>query len=490
MKKMTFCFLSLMLFLMYACSVDDMLKPGQTDDQQSLSDDLNAKKVKGSVFTVYPTGADDTENLMQAFANAQAAGPGSVIRLVTGQYTIGFIEVLEFDGFLQGAGKGKTIISNLPDLPCEELWLDNLMPALLKFIGGNVAVSDMTIRIHDGDPCAYGPVNESVYGDLNSVLMFADYSYRYVPANRHIKACVENVDFIAGNDGGKGTYGTEGNVALTLFCGMDVAFPDGTEMLSSGEFSIKGCVFENGLTGPDLFGLDKNSVVTIENNSISGGSEQIFIGALYGTRVSIKNNIFREGWFADIFISDNQWNTWYYINEIPDKSAEYTISGNDFQSPPGVISLYMKDFYRTIIPDLEFPQLFDIKFNTFTTDEGGTAIMGLNNVGAKILNNTFRGTGAMGILLDGDEASNTFAENIKVLNNNFSAATYTDASVFLGSNTLDCMVVGVAGDNVVDLGVNNSIVGTKAQKKGPKSYQINVNNFQNIHEKRMKINRP
>ncbi|MDZ7608612.1 MAG: hypothetical protein U5K79_24185 [Cyclobacteriaceae bacterium] len=149
------------------------------------------------------------------------------------------------------------------------------------------------------------------------------------------------------------------------------------------------------------------------------------------------------------------------------KRTEFTIIGNDFQSPAGVTSIYINDLLRTLKSDYEYPQLFDIKSNTFNTREGGTAIMGLNNVDAKIWNNTFKGTGAVGVYLEGDAASGTYAENNKVLTNNFKQAAYSNANVYLGEYTRNCVVQGVATDKVSDNGVDNKVIGTKANKMGP-----------------------
>jgi hypothetical protein len=406
---------------------------------------------------------------MQAFNDAKAARPGAVVQLSEGLFKIVFLdEICDFNGYFLGAGKDKTIVSNLFDLPCEEALLDNLSPTLLAFTGGNITIADMTIRTYDGKPCAYGPTNEAYYGDLVDFLVFSDFSSHYVPAYRHINVVVDNVDFIIGSDGGYGTYATPGNVAMPVFVGGNFIYLTGNEPLSSINFSITRCKFDQGMTGPDLFGLDENSVVNIENNEISGGNQQIFIGAFYGTRTTIINNKFRNGTWIDLFISENQWQSWgYYPNEVPAKRPKFTITGNDFQSPPGVISIYMYDYYRTIMPDFEFSQLFDVMGNIFTTQDGGMAIQCLNGVDAKIWNNKFSGTGAIGVMVEGDEASGTYAENIKLMGNNFMKASYTEAAVSLGPYTKNCIVVSVASDMVVDLGVNNKIIGVKAQKKGP-----------------------
>jgi hypothetical protein len=476
MKKITYLFLGAMLMMFFACTQEDV-QVAQLDDELSC-------RPKGPVIKVYPTGVDDTENLVQAFAEAKAAGPGAVVQLVEGQYTIGMIEVREFDGYFRGAGKGKTIISNLPELPCEELWLENVMPALLKFIGGDITVSDFTIQLMDGQPCAFGAINESVYGDLNSVLMFNDYSTRFIPEKKHVRAVVKNVDFLAGDDGGYGVYGTKGNMAMTFFCGMDVAFPTGYEPLSSADVTISNCVFVDGLCGPDLFGLDKYSKVKIENNTIQGGFQQVFIGAFYGANVIVKDNKFKAGLGYDLYISENEWTDWYFMDEIPTAQSVYSIIGNDFQSPPDVVGLYIKDFYNTVYPELGLTQIIDIKNNSFKNQEGGIAIMCLNNVDAKVWNNTFKGTGDIGVYVDGEAATMTYAQNNKILSNNFSQSNYTGANVYLGEFTANNLVVGVAKDKVTDLGVDNKAIGVKANKMGPHHRPVIQGNNHSIHARR------
>jgi len=73
---------------------------------------------KDTVFKVYPNGIDDTEALMQAFNDAKAAGPGAVVQLSEGLFKIGFLdEIFDFNGYFLGAGKDKTIVSNLLQPP-------------------------------------------------------------------------------------------------------------------------------------------------------------------------------------------------------------------------------------------------------------------------------------------------------------------------------------------------------------------------------------
>jgi AraC-like DNA-binding protein len=417
----------------------------------------------GRIFTVEPNGSDDTENLQEVFKLAKEAGPGSTVQLTQGTFTIGFIEVHDFNGYFHGAGKGKTTISNKTDLLCDNLWKLNLLPSLLTFIGGNVVVSDMTIKIKDGNPCALSPKAD---GTLYVTLTFADFSATYVPANRHIKAVVDNVDFIAGDLGYTNGFGTEGNVIMPVYCGGDFDLPNDKyhPVLSNCDFSISNCKFDLNVIGPDVNGLNENSVVTIENNEIDRSFTAIYLGALLGPEVKIKNNQFRNSTYSDIWIDND--NSVYFPDATCVKRTNYQIAGNNFQDSAGVIGLKMIDYRRTTYPNEGFPPLFEINDNTIKTQDGCVAIQGYNIVTAKIWNNKFSGTGKYGVWINGDHATRTFAESVRLNANSFSNANYTEASVYFGPYTRDCELFAANTDWVVDLGENNLIIGTTAQNIG------------------------
>jgi hypothetical protein len=492
MKRVIIFIFGFILILLYSCS-KEMIEPDQSGDLKDLTcGKYGPNKPHGHVFTVTPS-ENATQALIDAFEAAKAAGRGSVVQLEAGTYTTGMIEVRDFDGYFRGAGRGKTIITNLPDLLCEAVWEDNLLPSIFTFIGGNVTMTNMTIHLQDGQPCVPGPINDSQYGDLCCALVLSDWSYNYVPDHKYIKAVVDNIDFIPGNDGGYGTSGTIGNVGMILFCGMDKAFFEGNEVLSTGDFSITNCYFENGVTGPDFFGLDENSFVNIENNTVVGCIQQIFIGDCLGSKFIIKNNKLRAGSYTDLFVCEYEsyycdYN--YFCDLIPKKSSSYFITGNDIQSPPGVISLFIKDYWRTVYPEETFPQQIAILNNTFKTEDGGIGIQSINNIDAKIWNNKFLGTGSTGILVQGDEPTGTYAENLKIMNNNFMKADYTDAAVYLEPYTRNCTVVGVPSDLIVDMGVNNKIIGVKAHKHGPHYMPGKNPHFKSMPEHMMRMRLP
>ncbi len=116
----------------------------------------------GKIFTVYPTGDDDTVNLQQAFDLALAAGPGSTVRLAPGNFRIGFIEVWDFEGYFKGAGQDVSIINSLENMDCQPLLDKNQYPALVYFVRGYPRISDLSFHITPYAPCL--PYNMGVHG--------------------------------------------------------------------------------------------------------------------------------------------------------------------------------------------------------------------------------------------------------------------------------------------------------------------------------------
>ena len=462
----------LLLFLLYGCSLDDKSKynvvPGNENEEYY--------KAQCHVIKLKPTGGDDTQLLKDAFSNAQQSGPGTTIQLAEGTFTIGMIEVRDFDGYLTGAGKGKTIIANASDLPCDELILENVVPALLTFVGGNVVVSEMTFQTKDGRPCRASSVNDAAYGDLPSMVVFSDYSALYVPGERQINGVLCNVDFIAGPDGGYGTYGTPGNTAMLFYGGGDLWSTADFMPVSRGNILIRNCTFRNGLTGPDLWGFDEKSRINVEGcNFESGWLAQLYTGSFMGAQVSFKNNRCSGSTYTDFFIWGGDFG--YWPNVMPLKPTRYAISGNYFNTTAGAISIYAVDAFRSTYPEPVQPQLFDISSNIFKTGKGdipainyygarekAKAIQTINAKDALIYNNTFLGSAEIGILVDGDETTNTWAENARIFDNRFLTAKY-DATLYLGPLSKNCKFVGAKSDLVVDDGVNNQIIGTRSFHK-------------------------
>ena len=473
--------IAMMMLFLCTCSKDE----GFLSDSSRQDDLLKKAKTKAAVFPVSPNGVDDTQAIIDAFDEAKAAGPGSVVQLAEGEFRIGFIEIRDFYGYFRGAGRDMTKVRNLDVMPTTGDYFanNNTFPVLLCFVGGDVHVSKMTFATTDG------PVvpDDLYYGFLESFLNFADYTGQYTPPYRFIKGVVEEVDFIGGSFGGDNMIGTDHNIGMAVYVGSNVwVYGPNDPPYGSVDVTIKNCGFDHVGLGPDAFSLDERSTFVIENIISKNTIYDLFVGASHGCKVYIRNNQFFESPVGTV-LDDADLGLFPYI--VLKKPTEYYVWGNYFERQSGSTILSLIDNRRATYPDEGSPQLFDIKGNTFITQEGGTAIYGLNNKDAKIWNNKFTGTGSIGVMIDGTEATDTWAENNNLIGNNFFDATYTDASVYLGPYSMNCKVVGVAKDLVVDEGVNNSVIGTKAQKKGVQASQNLQNNLRNVHKNLMRRGR-
>jgi hypothetical protein len=114
---------------------------------------------QGGLFTVLPTGTNDTANLQCAFDSAVAAGPGSEVRLLPGAYHTAQIVVNEFHGSFSGAGADETAVFNLPNLYVApgDFYLTppsagNPWPLLFSFVGGDFSISGLAFRIVGDEP--------------------------------------------------------------------------------------------------------------------------------------------------------------------------------------------------------------------------------------------------------------------------------------------------------------------------------------------------
>ncbi len=113
------------------------------------------------MFSVLPSGGDDTENIRAAIAQAQAAGRGSTVYLEPGEFHTSILIFQDFVGKFKGAGRDRTTVKPMSslDFGSGPFYVDyptyeNPWPALISVVGGDITVSDMTFLIEDPSPTA------------------------------------------------------------------------------------------------------------------------------------------------------------------------------------------------------------------------------------------------------------------------------------------------------------------------------------------------
>jgi hypothetical protein len=209
------------------------------------------------------SGFQDTDGIQQALAACASAGEGCTVQLTAGTYYVKEITALGFQGRLRGCGKGRTVLEVVPPLA---------RSPILVFRGGNVDVSDLTLRAPD----APGTATDTGDPTLLGVVFVRDGS-----ANRF---ALDRVGIESG------TLGTEVLVPdqPTMHIAVWYAGPP-----TGGEMRIRSCSFDN---VPFLLGNDPLSEarITFSHNVISRYYFGVQLADAFGARIAVAHNVARE----------------------------------------------------------------------------------------------------------------------------------------------------------------------------------------------------
>jgi hypothetical protein len=468
MKKLNFILIFLAV-LAFSCSKDGMLNTDPLADQFTG----NTALLKcGNVVKVYP-GSNDTKALTDAFAQAQACGKNAVVKLMSGTFSIGMIEVREFNGTICGSGMGKTIITNLPGLTPESNTLQNKLPALIIFIGGNVTVSDLSVTQTE---------TLSLLGNVEmNLLLFSDYSADYVPDRKHIGVTLNNIEVtgLLQKDVSLGggvfvdyPYYDYNGVKLS----PDVYEPVGNNLITRGNIdaNVSNSRFNNFWRGLYVFGCKSGNLsFGLEgSNIISGNYQGLLVNQNLGVQVKIMHNVFNVTAYnydgIDVNCSEEH-NIFEYVRE---EAGNYEISNNVFNLHYGNAGIGMWDGWRYAHPDNPVWINMFCGNNTFNDMEDWAwpvETYALKN--GVFTNNTITGDAALPDCywyIAGDEWYVTaddpnyllsVNENCKFVNNNFQQKNF---NVYLEWDTQNNLVEGDLTNVIVtDMGVNNKVIGVK-----------------------------
>jgi hypothetical protein len=414
----------------------------------------------GSVIKVTP-GPDDTKALNGAFALAKAYGKSAIVKLMPGKFKISMIEVKEFSGTFSGSGKGKTIITSLPDLTPDAVVAQNKVPALITFIGGNVSVSDMSVILSEG---------LSWIGQYEmNVLLFSDYSADFTPARKHIDVNLNNIE-VSSVQPFNYTY----NAVYGVKFAPDMLAPAGILLVSRSNIDAKvtnskfsnvsvgvkvwGCKngnFNFGEAGGNIF-TDDNSGLNVQENT--------------GVTVKIIKNEFnipdnREG--IDLNAYEQS-----FFEFTPSRLGTYEIRYNIFNVNMGGEGFGLYDNWRYDHPENPDWMKMTWDHNTFNA-LGDKAIMGylfgLKNAvfsANKIIGDAQGGY--LGIWGNWEGNPLKLTENCKFLYNLFLQKGFV---IDLKPETKNCLIMGdLRNVTVNNAGVNNSIIPIK--NPGSKDSQI------------------
>jgi hypothetical protein len=238
-----------------------LFAPGAVKASTVPSCDPAYVSVENAVYTVLPTGIDDTANIQCAFNDALQAGSGRTVHLASGTYHIAQIVANGFQGQFEGAGPEQTLIENLPNLTVApgDFYLSapsasNPWPALFAFVNGDFSISNLAIHIVGDTPTKpwtiFG-IDPPVQDLAGAVLLLGD----------EIHVTVDHVS-VEGEVDATSMYGYN-LVQAIYFEGWVGAAP---WKPISGSFQVTNSTFRRMASGTPVLNLE-NATVVIKNNT-------------------------------------------------------------------------------------------------------------------------------------------------------------------------------------------------------------------------------
>jgi hypothetical protein len=471
MKRMFFATAFLLLCL--SC-----FKDRQTDTRSAIDTHFPGNGRSNHVIKVYP-GDNATQKLLDAFARAKKKGKGTVIRLMPGEYKVGMIEVREFFGTLTGSGKEKTVITNLPELTPDKNTKLNKLPALITFIGGDVAVCDLTLKT-SGDSI---PWLDSVE---MSMILFSDYAADFTPADKHITVNINNINVNTSLKKTKIFWVTNPDTGsnwptliapLINFNGVKVA-PDILDLTKSklkrthADVNISNSLFSGFGRGVYIWGCQNGHL----NFGIPGGNtfdsnhNGLLINDSYGVKVKVENSVFNVpayyGNCLDINTGVAEINLGIHFEDIQGEPGDYEVRNNTFSFGLRAVGIGLMDAWRCAHPDNPVWINLTIQHNNFySTGVRTYFIFSLNMKNTLIVNNTITGNflrGGMEIqgmyyLGNHPDDLNYFSEGMRIINNRY---LQDDFILDIKWDVKDCMLGGdLGGVFIADQGIGTRYVG-------------------------------
>ena len=453
----------------------------------SVAASPEAGKPSAKVFTVTPSGGDDTANIQHAFDQAVAAGPGSTVKLAAGNFTTRFIEVWDFDGYFTGAGQNKTVIDTFADQDCQALIDHQRTPSLFNFFRGNVRVSDLSFHITPATPCApflYNGFQSGYKGSWINVLTIM--TSPFTPENdcmavqkERVSASVTRVTF-RGEQGvplDGDTYPVYSNIGESMLIGGSF---DTTALLgdkdcnfffkyAQGSFNITETTHQNTSIGM-VVEYTYNSPVLIRGNSYDLGTSGMILEHSSGSRIEVSNNHLKAGRWSGVYV-------WHgNMAQVPsiDTPAVYDIHNNDIEShettdwwTSGIVAWDTDNLGNAYFPSTGKTAVVIARNNNITmtplnpTEYNQTVGVWLEGVdGALVVNNKISGAGTAAIYTGSFGPS----QRGMILANDLTGFSAVDGSpykIVLEWGTEKYIVTGEPVANVANYGADNLIAGKR-----------------------------
>jgi len=360
-----------------------------------------------------PTGVTDADSIEWALLNV---APGGTIQFSEGHFYVCrpiFIE--NFNGALKGAGMDKTIIEAVRKSETEGFALGthpinlNERSWLLFFWNpsDHLSLEDLTFQVLDPQPSE--PYQAGwADGDITALTSFL----HALGGDCEIE--VQDIRMTGAESEADGNYK-----------GMNIAWPC-QRFRGTGDLTVEACVFE------------KIGGVVVDLVSLSGCTVKVSRVETYDTQGIYLEQSKGEGLEPSTFIFTHN-----NIRMFPG----HNFAGIEIWNPSGHPD---EGVQHDIL-------ISNNKIHSPSCKEPYAAIFAKRVSGAVVTNNKITGAGECAIYVEpwgGHEYVDW-----RLIGNNVQNFDATLAPIFLGSATTNCLVVGGPGDNVIDNGSDNIIVG-------------------------------
>lgn len=242
------------------------------------------------------TGQTDADALQAALSDAQ---PGTVIQLAAGTYYLNHVLLAEnFQGTLQGAGREKTIITTVGELPVSSdspvtknpPSLQNPWPFVLTLVDGDVTLQGMTWRISERIPMRFK------WGDFEIQAMPAIIAIVSSEDGEAGKSLLQEIGF----EGVEGEFGGYNLIQALYHEGLVNGPTDETGKVLyqyplRGQHRVTDAYFKHAFAGNSLFNLAPEASVTIEKSTFAEVAEGVEILDGGGTVIVDSNVITPAG---------------------------------------------------------------------------------------------------------------------------------------------------------------------------------------------------
>jgi hypothetical protein len=418
----------------------------------------------GNIFTVSPNGVDDTANILQAFADAQASGPGATVQFTAGTFITDLINVVNFHGFVKGMGQDKTIITPRANLSCQAAIDQGYLPSLFRFSEGSIKVSALTLNF-PVDQCP--PYTFSWWNGELTTWLYAGFTFTGpAPVNMtecgylnrgKVDAAVDRVSVIA----------REGaSVVAEVIGGGEFVTQDscsGYGYNTDTTLKVTRSYFENGMMGgPVVANVDGGGII-IKGNTIKGGGFGMWVADVANAVVLVSDNILENPVWNGINLLQGA----YAEIMVPAAPAQFIVRNNTIKIKDEYVWGILLVDNTPFLGENETPRMNVLLEGNQVIQNGPTTIglvgMGVHN--ALVLNNRFSGQGETAIANGYPSSYGDFPSVGWFIRGNDlrSLQPYPPATsmnkIVLGELSRDCRVVTGSTDDVLDLGTDNVVIG-------------------------------